>query len=80
MVVVATFLVAVVSYLLVVKSCRYRRLHAIHELCRPEESEKMTPALAQKILHVSFFYEVPTTMLLGNMVAMFKVWGIVSAV
>lgn len=71
--------VAVVSYLLLVKALRYRRLRLIEELCPESEIHKMTPALAQRILHITMFYEVPATMILGVQVGLFKIWAIVSS-
>lgn len=73
------FSVATVTYLLLVKILRYRRARAIEELCKPDVRDSMSPALAQKILQLSFFYEVQTTMAIGTIVALFKVWGIVCA-
>lgn len=63
-------------YLVIVRSLRYRRLGEIQALLGSKRLEDMAPALAQKIIHVSLFYETPTIMLLGTQVALFKVWAI----
>lgn len=70
--------VALASYLLLVRMLRYRRLKELEATFGPRISQ-MTPAIAQKIVQISLFYETPTTLLLGTQVALFKAWGIVSA-
>lgn len=68
--------VAIAGYLVVVRTLRYRRLEQIRSILGSKRIEDMTPAEAQKIIHISLFYETPTTMLLGTQVTLFKVWAI----
>ena len=65
----------VLAYLVVVRVLRYRRVQYIQEAYG---AKPLTPWIAQQILHLSVFYEVPFTMYLGTVVALFKVYGIVS--
>ena len=67
--------VTVLSYLLVVRILRYRRVQSIQDIYG---SKPLTPWAAQQILHISLFYEVPFTMHLGTVIALFEVYGIVS--
>ncbi|CAL1715323.1 unnamed protein product [Somion occarium] len=62
---------------LTVRLVRYRRLRTIESWFKTRDDiQDMTPAQAQKVIHLSLFYETPTTMHLGTQVALFKVWGI----
>lgn len=67
---------AVLAYLVVVRVLRFRRVRYIQEAYG---AKPLTPWVAQRILHLSVFYEVPFTMYLGTVMALFKVYGIVSA-
>ncbi|KAF9542942.1 hypothetical protein CPC08DRAFT_755997 [Agrocybe pediades] len=65
-----------VLYALVVRSVRYRKLRTTLWKFSRGDLEKMTPYVAQQIVHVSFLYDTPYTMLMGTRVALFKVYGI----
>ncbi|KAF9467635.1 hypothetical protein BDZ94DRAFT_1318601 [Collybia nuda] len=70
---------AVVLYLCVVRSLRWRRYNAIHAEYRTRfESKNLTPEEAQKILHLSAYYDMP--LLLGTSLsfALFKTYAVPS--
>ncbi|KAJ3545435.1 hypothetical protein NM688_g5625 [Phlebia brevispora] len=71
--VVAAVVVLATSYFLLVRILRYRHLSHLQHVYG---SVSMTPWIAQRILHVTLFYEFPSTMLLGTIVALFKIYGI----
>ncbi|KAF9259733.1 hypothetical protein L218DRAFT_873962 [Marasmius fiardii PR-910] len=65
-------------YLLAVRIFRYRRVNAISRKYTLLDLDKMTPQKAQEIVHDSFLYDAPMTMLLGTQVTLFKVFGVPS--
>ncbi|KAK1228970.1 hypothetical protein PQX77_007980 [Marasmius sp. AFHP31] len=67
---------AITSYLLLVRVCRYRRVNKTTARYDQVDLDKITPQEAQEIVHDSFLYDAPFTMLLGTQIALFKVFGI----
>jgi len=72
------FLFATPAYLAFVRSQRYRRLNAlIEEYGKKVETEDLDPVSAQKIVQASQLYEQPFMMVISEIIALFKVYGIV---
>ncbi|KAL0576894.1 hypothetical protein V5O48_005075 [Marasmius crinis-equi] len=67
-----------ISYLILVRLCRYRRVNKTTAKYSTHLPLEITPQEAQQIVHDSFLYDAPMTMLLGTQITLFKVFGIAS--
>ncbi|KAL4252141.1 ER-bound oxygenase mpaB/B' [Abortiporus biennis] len=74
------FLTVAFIYLFVVRLLRYRIIERLESAPGFKDNcfDSMTPLQAQRIFKLSFFYECPTALTLGFVVALVKVWAIPS--
>lgn len=72
----------ILTWLVLVRACRWRRYNAIHRKYEAKWDNgrgEITPEEAQEIINVSFMYEIPLLLNYAVGFALFKTYGIVSS-
>ncbi|KAJ7232708.1 hypothetical protein C8J57DRAFT_1383454 [Mycena rebaudengoi] len=68
---------AILVYLALVQSLRWRRYNAIHKKYAAKfQTRTMTPAEAQEVVHLSYLYDMPLLTEKSTAFALFKTYGI----